>query len=57
MFREESDLQKKHTGVRRERHDSLFFNAGFKENFFYNLHEGFFFFKLYVLMVINKNVL
>lgn len=39
--------------MRRERHDSLFFTASFKEKFFYNLHEGLFFY-CYVLMVITK---
>lgn len=46
----------KHRGVHRERHESLFFTANFKEKFFYSLHEGFFLRK-YVLMVINQNVL
>ena len=54
MLREESDLKKKQRGVHKEKDMNLYFSlpASRKENFFYNLHEGFFF-KSYVLMAID----
>lgn len=44
VIRKESDLKKKHRGVHKEKDTNLYFSlpASRKENFFYNLHEGFF---------------
>lgn len=53
----ETDVRKKHRGVHRERHESLFFTANFKENFSTVCMMDFFLKENDVLMVINQNVL
>jgi hypothetical protein len=44
MLREESDVKKKHGSVHKEKNMNLYFSLpASRKNFFYNLHEGFFF--------------
>lgn len=53
----EPDLRNSTECARRKRHEYFSLPASREENFFYNLHEGFFFKELYVFVDTNQNVL